>query len=95
MAAAADLALAQLAKRERRCDFIGMSDPAAASHTVLQPMVDKLNYHFQFSEADRAALSSLPVTIKRVNRQEFIVRDSDCATHSCALLEGTAVRSNM
>lgn len=56
-------------------------------------MVSKLDYHFELSDADRLALASLPATVKRMDRMHFIVREGDCATHSCVLLEGTAVRS--
>jgi CRP-like cAMP-binding protein len=55
-------------------------------------MLRKLEYWHKFSEADRAALLSLPHHVKSLGQHDYIVREGDCATHSCVLLSGFAVR---
>jgi CRP-like cAMP-binding protein len=58
-------------------------------------MVRKLEYHGAFSNADRDAILGLPCAVKAIERQHFIVRERELATHSCVLLSGVAVRSKL
>src|SRR3954470_3413275 len=55
-------------------------------------MLRKLEYWHKFSETDRAALLSLPHQVKTLGQLDYIVREGDCATHSCVLLSGFAIR---
>ncbi len=63
--------------------------------SLLEPMLRRLEYHNQFDAEDRAAILALPFTLKTVERQHYVVRDRQLATHSCVLLAGTAVRSKI
>ena len=67
----------------------------AANGSTLEPMVRKLEYHERLGREDREALLALPFTLRPVERQHFIVRDRELATHSCVLLSGYAVRSKL
>jgi CRP-like cAMP-binding protein len=58
----------------------------------LELMVRKLEYRGKLSSADRAALLSLPHTIKRLDSQHYIVRERDQATHCCLMVSGFSVR---
>ena len=55
-------------------------------------MVEKLAYRQKLDAADRAALLALPHTVKSLEQHHYIVRERDCATHSCVLLSGCAIR---
>jgi CRP-like cAMP-binding protein len=63
--------------------------------STLEPMVRKLEYHGKLSSDDRAALLALPFTLKMFERQHYVVRDREVATHSCVLLSGFAIRSKI
>jgi CRP-like cAMP-binding protein len=58
----------------------------------LQPLVDKLAYRQKLTGEDRAALLSLPHTIKMLEANHYIVREFDRASHSCVMLSGFSVR---
>jgi len=62
---------------------------------TLEPMVRKLEYHGPLDSGDRAALLALPFTLRRVERQHFVVRERELAMSSCVLLDGYAVRSKI
>ncbi|MES2136854.1 MAG: Crp/Fnr family transcriptional regulator [Pseudomonadota bacterium] len=71
-----------------------MNDQSTGSsvHHVLEPMLRKLEYWHKFSAADKAALLALPATVKTLGANGYIVREGDCATYSCVLLSGYAIR---
>jgi len=58
-------------------------------------MVNRLGYHRALSADDRAALLALPHTIRRFERNHYVVREYDRAAHSCVLLRGFAVRTKL
>jgi CRP-like cAMP-binding protein len=60
--------------------------------STLHPLVDKLAYRQELTGEDRAALLSLPHTIKTLEANHYIVREFDRATHSCVMLSGFSVR---
>ena len=64
----------------------------SSSSSLLQPMLAKLSFWGSFDEADRAALLSLPHTVKSYDKHQYVVRERDLATHSCVLLSGFAMR---
>jgi CRP-like cAMP-binding protein len=55
-------------------------------------MLRKFEYWHKLSESDRAALLSLPHAMKNLAQNSYIIREGDCATHSCVLLSGFAIR---
>jgi CRP-like cAMP-binding protein len=61
----------------------------------LEPMVEKLAYRSELSAEDQAAIMALPCTIKTLERNQFIVRERELATHSCVILKGFAIRSKL
>jgi CRP-like cAMP-binding protein len=61
--------------------------------TVLQPLVDKLEYRVKLSQEDRAAILALPFTVRTMERGQFIVRERERVSHSCLMLRGYSVRS--
>lgn len=63
--------------------------------STLEPMLRKLDYQTKLNSADRTALLALPFVLKTVERQHFVVRERQLATHSCVLLAGFAVRSKI
>lgn len=63
--------------------------------SVLEPMLRKLEYWHKLTPADRAALLTLPYTVKSVSQAHAIVREHGCASHSCLLLSGFAIRSKI
>ena len=63
--------------------------------STLQPLVEKLAYRAELGEADRAAILSLPFTVRAMERHEFIVRERELATHSCVMLSGYSIRSKV
>ena len=65
---------------------------SAQSSPTLQPMLDKLRYCHELDPADEAALLALPYRRKTIERNGYIVRERDHATHSCVLLSGYAMR---
>jgi CRP-like cAMP-binding protein len=65
------------------------------SPSVLQPLVEKLAYRAELAAQDRAAILSLPFTMRTMERGQFIVRERELATHSCLMLSGYSVRSKL
>lgn len=63
--------------------------------STLEPMVRQLSYRVKLDEADRAAIYALPFKIKMIERNHFVVREREPATHSCAMLSGYSVRSKI
>ena len=70
------------------------TSPSWAPRT-LQPMINRLAYHHTLSADDRAALLALPHTLKKFERNHYVVREYERATHSCVLLRGYAVRTKL
>ena len=60
--------------------------------SALEPMVRKLEYRGNFSDADRAALLALPHVVKTFEQHHYIIRERDKATHSCVMLSGFSIR---
>ena len=58
-------------------------------------MVSRLAYHRPLSANDRAALLALPHTLRTFERNHYVVREYERATHSCVLLRGYAVRTKV
>lgn len=63
--------------------------------SALEPMFRKLEYWQKLDDADRAALLALPFTLRTFARGDDVVREGECATHSCLLLSGFAIRSKL
>jgi CRP-like cAMP-binding protein len=61
----------------------------------LEPLVRKLTYRAQLSAEDRAAIMALPFSVKMMERNQFIVRERELATHSCLMLSGYSIRSKL
>jgi CRP-like cAMP-binding protein len=70
-----------------------MNDTAVA--TTLQSLVRKLSYRATLDEADRAAILALPFRTKMLERNSFVVREREKATHACVMLSGYSVRTKM
>jgi len=58
-------------------------------------MVTKLSYRVKLDDADHAAILALPHKVRMVERNHFVVREREQATHSCMMLSGYSVRSKM
>ena len=69
-----------------------MVDLQRLNEAALEPMVRKLEYRGKFSEADRAALRSLPHIVKKLENHHYVVRERDKAKYSCLMLSGFSVR---
>ena len=67
----------------------------SADPTTLEPLAQKLSYRVQLDSADRAAVLALPFTVRAVERNHYVVREHDVATHSCLILSGYAIRTKM
>lgn len=63
-----------------------------SSSAILSPMVDKLSLWMELEDGDRAAILGLPHTIRSLALGDFIVREDECPTHCCLLLNGYAIR---
>jgi CRP-like cAMP-binding protein len=61
--------------------------------STLDPLIQKLGQHVELDAADRAAILALPVSVKTLERHQFIVREGEQATHSCVMLSGFSVRT--
>lgn len=61
----------------------------------LAPLLDKLSYRANFSEAEKSAILGLPFTLKRLERHQFLIREREKATHSCVMLSGYSIRSKL
>ena len=62
---------------------------------TLQLMVGKLGYRAKLDEADRAAILALPFKTRMVERNHFVAREREQATHSCLMLSGYSVRTKL
>jgi CRP-like cAMP-binding protein len=58
----------------------------------LEPLLHKLEYWQKFTSEERAAVLSLPHTIRMMEPHQYIVREFDRAESSCVMLAGFAVR---
>ena len=67
----------------------------AGSAPTLEPMVRKLSYHVKLDAEERAAILSLPFTVKKMERNHFVVREHERPTHASVMLSGYSVRSKM
>jgi CRP-like cAMP-binding protein len=54
----------------------------------MEPLIRKLESLGEMSEADRAALASLPAQVRTLQADEDVVRDGDAPSASCLLLDG-------
>ena len=61
--------------------------------STLEPLVAKLAYRVALSAEDRAAILSLPFTVRTMERNQFMVRERELAMHSCVMLSGFSIRS--
>lgn len=68
---------------------------ASVRGSLLTPMVDKLAARSPLGREDREALLALPFTVRAVERQHYVVRERDVASHTCILLSGFAVRTKI
>jgi CRP-like cAMP-binding protein len=74
---------------------MNLHESYACHGSSLQPFVNALAYHSKLSAEDRDAILALPYTLKTLERQHFVVRERELATHSCVLLSGYSVRSKI
>ena len=58
-------------------------------HSALQPMVRKLAYWGDLDAADEAAILDLPHRNKAIDRNGYIAREGEKATHSCLLVQAS------
>jgi CRP-like cAMP-binding protein len=63
--------------------------------STLEPLVQKLAYRSELNAEDRAAILALPVTLKTMERAQFIVRERELAIQSCVMLSGFSIRSKV
>lgn len=61
----------------------------------LEPLVQKLSYRAELDAKERRAIMELPFTIKVVERNQFIVRERELATHAVLMLSGYSIRSKL
>src|SRR4029453_3696931 len=64
-----------------------------ANPSTLQPLVEKLGYRVKLEEADRAAILAIPFKTKVIERNHFVAREREKATHSCLMLSGYSIRT--
>ena len=62
---------------------------------TLEPMVRKLSYRLNLNAQECAAILALPFTVKNLQRNHYLVREHDRATHSCVMLSGYSVRTKI
>lgn len=65
---------------------------SSADDATLEPMLRRLGYWRDFDAADRAAILSLPHTVKVLEQHHYLVREYDRAEFSCVMLRGFSVR---
>lgn len=65
---------------------------ATEADSLLEPLVRKLEYRVAVDAADKKAIRELPHQSKRIERNGYIVRERDRATHSCLMLSGFSMR---
>jgi len=61
----------------------------------LEPLVAKLAYRAELSDAARDAILDLPFAVVTLERGQFIVRERELATHVCMMLSGYSIRSKL
>jgi CRP-like cAMP-binding protein len=61
----------------------------------LEPFVRRLAYRVNLDADDRRAILKLRCSVKTIERNHFIVRERERATHSCVMLSGYSVRSKL
>jgi CRP-like cAMP-binding protein len=71
---------------------LGIGTSQEPTHSALEPMVRQLQFWCTLDSADRQAILSLPHTVKKLHRLEYIVREGDTATGSCVMLAGYSIR---
>ncbi|MES2043682.1 MAG: Crp/Fnr family transcriptional regulator [Pseudomonadota bacterium] len=64
-------------------------------HGPLHRMVRKLEVHAFLSDADRAALLALPLTLRKFERGTVLVREGDLPEHCAVLVSGFACRHKL
>ena len=62
---------------------------------TLEPLIQRLCYRVALDSADKAAILALPFTLKWIERNHYVVREHDVATHSCLMLSGYAIRTKI
>src|SRR5215210_8669812 len=62
---------------------------ASLNHQI-GPLIRKLESLFTLSDNERQAILDLPLQITNIKADRDIVREGDCPTRSCVLLEGFA-----
>lgn len=67
-------------------------DQRSADDSTLEPLLQRLRYWHSLDSSDQAALLALPHTIRRIEANNYLVREFDRPEHSCLLLEGFAIR---
>ena len=65
---------------------------ASNSNHSLLPLIRKLESITTFSDAERAAIESLPFRVQELPARHDIVRDGDTASQCCVVLDGWACR---
>jgi CRP-like cAMP-binding protein len=66
-----------------------------AALLTLNSLVEKLSYRVKLDRADREAIMALPFKSKMIERNHFVVREREQATHSCLMLSGYSVRTKI
>ncbi len=74
---------------------MNLQSARSGNDSVLEPMLRKLEYHWQLGADDRAAVLALPFTVKQMERHHFIARERESTLNSCTLLSGYAIRSKL
>ncbi|HEY8592652.1 MAG TPA: Crp/Fnr family transcriptional regulator [Sphingomicrobium sp.] len=65
------------------------------NESTLEPFVAKLAYRAELDADDRHAIRTLPFTIRRMERSEFLIRERELATHSSVMLSGFSIRHKL
>lgn len=67
----------------------------AATLSTLHSLVEKLGYRVKLDAQDRSAILALPFKVRMVERNHFVVREREPATHSCLMMSGYSVRTKI
>jgi len=68
---------------------------SAQSSSALQPMVRKLQLWKELEAAELEAILALPHQVSALDAGKYIVREGECTTQSCLLLDGFAHRHKL
>jgi len=68
---------------------------SAQSSSALQPMVRKLQLWKELEAAEQEAILALPHEVSALDAGKYIVREGECTTQSCLLLDGFAHRHKL